>query len=356
MGYTSGLVCAGSPGVTTITARSAADSSKYATCTVTVRDPHAVNYVNITKDSSGKYSIILTKFNNGDFYFQAYGEEENEWGELYTLSQANIDWLNNTYNAYYRDYISQGHSNDSSIDHKIYLAKTKLINTINAGTWPVEINSDEFYGMWMHYTRFEAAYAEASQLVAQMVQTAVIIASTIYQTVVTVKSIVTLAKQSRLISAAEYSTQAIYADRIENSLSGTSYSNRIVTTAEARNTQLAQIGYTNPPYKSGTPVISFKQTSTTRYVRVYTNGTTSSTGKWIMKYSDIQGLTPQQIQSKFALPNTPTHYCYVEVPANTSMYAGIVGENYGYTAGQAVQYELGGTIPNSAFGPGIPLP
>ena len=247
MGYTSGLVCAGSPGVTTITARSAADSSKYATCTVTVRDPHAVNYVNITKDSSGKYSIILTKFNNGDFYFQAYGEEENEWGELYTLSQANIDWLNNTYNAYYRDYISQGHSNDSSIDHKIYLAKTKLINTINAGTWPVEINSDEFYGMWMHYTRFEAAYAEASQLVAQMVQTAVIIASTIYQTVVTVKSIVTLAKQSRLISAAEYSTQAIYADRIENSLSGTSYSNRIVTTAEARNTQLAQLGYTNPP-------------------------------------------------------------------------------------------------------------
>ena len=34
-----------------------------------------------------------------------------------------------------------------------------------------------------------------------------------------------------------------------------------------------------------------------------------------MKYSDIQGLTPAQIQSKFALPNTPTHYCYVNVPA-----------------------------------------
>lgn len=37
VGYTSGLVCASSPGSTTITARSAADNSKYATCTVTVQ-------------------------------------------------------------------------------------------------------------------------------------------------------------------------------------------------------------------------------------------------------------------------------------------------------------------------------
>lgn len=36
VGYTSGLVCAKGPGVITITARSSADSSKYATCTVTV--------------------------------------------------------------------------------------------------------------------------------------------------------------------------------------------------------------------------------------------------------------------------------------------------------------------------------
>ena len=37
VGYTSGLVCASSPGVTIITARSAADGSKYATCTVNVK-------------------------------------------------------------------------------------------------------------------------------------------------------------------------------------------------------------------------------------------------------------------------------------------------------------------------------
>lgn len=70
----------------------------------------------------------------------------------------------------------------------------------------------------------------------------------------------------------------------------------------------------------------------------------------------IQGLTPAQIQSKFALPNTPTHYCFVSVPKGTEMYAGIVGENYGYTAGQAVQFELGTNIPTESFGAGIPLP
>lgn len=75
----------------------------------------------------------------------------------------------------------------------------------------------------------------------------------------------------------------------------------------------------------------------------------------MMKYSDIQGLTAKQIQSKFALPNTPTFYCYVSVPAGKSMYAGIVGENYGFTAGQAVQFELIDTIPDASFGSSIPL-
>lgn len=347
-----GKVTGRKPGTATITAKAGGVTATY---TVTVRDPNAVNYVNLTKDSSGKYTLVLTKFNNGDFYFQAYSEEDNEWGELYSLSQTNKNWLDNTYNTYYNSYISQGHSDTNSIAHKVYLAKTKLINTINKGTWPVSISSDEFYGMWMHYTRFEAAYAEATQLVAQMVQTAVIVGMTVHQTVVTVKSLATLASQSKLISASEYASQATYANQIETSLNGTNYKNRIVTTAESRNKQLAQLGYTNPPYKSDTPVVNFTQTNTTQYVRVYTEGVTNAQGKWLMKYSDIQGLTAKQIQSKFALPHTPTHYCYVSVPSGTSVYVGIVGENYGFTAGQAVQFELIDTISPSCFGSGVPI-
>lgn len=74
-----------------------------------------------------------------------------------------------------------------------------------------------------------------------------------------------------------------------------------------------------------------------------------------MRYSDIQGLSAIQIQSKYALPNTPTHYCFVNVPSGTSVYAGVVGDNYGFTAGEAIQFELSGTIPDSSFGNGIPL-
>lgn len=202
---TSGLICAGLAGSTVITATTA-DGGFKATCTLTVIDPYAVSYVNLTKDSSGQYTIFLTKFNNGDFYFQAYGTSENNWGELYSLSQSNIDWLNNTYNAYYRDYISKGHSKDYSIDHKVYLAKTKLINTINEGTWSVSVNSDEFYGMWMHYTRFEAAYADATHLVAQMVQTAVIVGGVIYQGVALTKNISVLVGKNKYVSSNSYNS------------------------------------------------------------------------------------------------------------------------------------------------------
>lgn len=72
-----------------------------------------------------------------------------------------------------------------------------------------------------------------------------------------------------------------------------------------------------------------------------------------MKYSDIQGLTPTQIQSKFALPGVPTHYCFVNVPFETTVYIGVVNKS---SIDGTLQYELGTTIPNSAFAADITLP
>ena len=89
-----GKVTGCNPGTATITAKAA--NGMTASCSIKVVDPNAVNYVNITKDSSGKYSLVLTKFNNGDFYFQAYSEDDNEWGELYALSQTNKNWLDDS--------------------------------------------------------------------------------------------------------------------------------------------------------------------------------------------------------------------------------------------------------------------
>lgn len=40
--------------------------------------------------------------------------------------------------------------------------------------------------------------------------------------------------------------------------------------------------------------------------------------------TNIEGLTLLQIQQKFALPQIPTHYCFVNVPGNTTLFVGIV--------------------------------
>lgn len=122
--------------------------------------------------------------------------------------------------------------------------------------------------------------------------------------------------------------------------------------SDVRNAELAQQGYTNPlPYQSQTPVVQYRQTGTTQYVRVYSNG--NRIGKWLMKYSDIQGLSVAQIQSKYALPSTPTHYCFVDVPPGATVYAGIVNQS---SINGTLQYELESIIPDSAFGSSLILP
>ena len=214
-------------------------------------------------------------------------------------------------------------------------------------------NSSEYYGTW--------AYNYTSTLNLGNYWRGVIdTATAAYGVYLTITScyyfyLSSTATTSTSLSSAQYKNTASYLDDIDDAMNGMSFNNKKVISAEERNLSLKGQGYTNP-YEAGTPVVKFSQSSTTQYVRVYTSGATQPAGKWIMKYSDIQGLTPAQIQSKFALPNTPTHYCFVNVPSGTQMYAGIVGKNYGYTAGQAGQFELGANIPTESFGSGIPLP
>lgn len=40
-------------------------------------------------------------------------------------------------------------------------------------------------------------------------------------------------------------------------------------------------------------------------------------GSWVMRADDIKGLTPLEIQDKFALPNVPKYVCDVELDAGT---------------------------------------
>ena len=65
--------------------------------------------------------------------------------------------------------------------------------------------------------------------------------------------------------------------------------------------------YKRLPYNHGTLVKKIELTENTTFVRVYDNMPDGSGmyGSWVMKADDIKGLTPLEIQNKFALPNTP---------------------------------------------------
>jgi hypothetical protein len=59
-----------------------------------------------------------------------------------------------------------------------------------------------------------------------------------------------------------------------------------------------------------------------------------------MNAKDIEGLTPKQIQDKFALPNTPKYVCDVELEAGTHIRVGEVNPLDGWGTGGGIQYDL----------------
>ena len=97
-----------------------------------------------------------------------------------------------------------------------------------------------------------------------------------------------------------------------------------------------------PPYKPGTVVKEIELTENTTFVRVYDNMPDGSGmyGSWIMKAEDIEGLTPLEIQNKFALPNTPKYVCDVELEVGTHIRVGEVNPLDGWGSGGGTQYDL----------------
>ena len=103
------------------------------------------------------------------------------------------------------------------------------------------------------------------------------------------------------------------------------------------------------PYNPNRPVRDFEADGSTTYVRVYTEGTTGQAGSWMMKADDIAGLSPQQIQNRFDLPNTPTHVTDVKPLQGTTIRTGTVNSvNFGGNGG-GTQFELQGRIPTNSF-------
>lgn len=94
----------------------------------------------------------------------------------------------------------------------------------------------------------------------------------------------------------------------------------------------------NPPYDIGAPVIKYETTKNTRFVRVFEKEKFAE-GSWVCNPADIAGLSPAQIQEKFALPQEPKMICDITVPAGTIIYSGTVNSAF-HSSGMGIQYEL----------------
>lgn len=98
------------------------------------------------------------------------------------------------------------------------------------------------------------------------------------------------------------------------------------------------------PFDSGTSVTLIRVTQTHQFVRFY-NPTdalnpSSAVGSWLMRASEVRGLTAAQIRDKFALPALPTNIVQVIVPSGFALYTGIAAPIAGWGDGGGLQTRL----------------
>jgi filamentous hemagglutinin len=125
-------------------------------------------------------------------------------------------------------------------------------------------------------------------------------------------------------------------------------------TADEANAPFIARGW-NAPYDASSPVTTFTTTSDVQFVRVSTSD--NPVGAFLANASDIEGMTPEEIQQYLALPKVPTQIADVTVPAGTNMQVGTVAAQPSFGAPNVggTQYQLLQQIPNSSFGTPRPL-
>lgn len=123
--------------------------------------------------------------------------------------------------------------------------------------------------------------------------------------------------------------------------------------ADAVNKLFEEAGQ-NAPYATsmGPRTITLNQDRI--FVRVY--GRDNQVGSWLMRADEIEGLTPAQIQNKFALPELPRYVSEVHVPSGTNLRIGRAAAQVGWGKGGGIQYELLDRLPEAAFNKAPPMP
>lgn len=125
---------------------------------------------------------------------------------------------------------------------------------------------------------------------------------------------------------------------------------RVIRSAEANE------GFEKAPFKEGKIVEEYQLTENKKYVRLYDGENSGQVGRWIMPESEISGLTPQQIQDKFALPQIPTQITEVNVPSGTIVRIGEAGDVPGWGRGGGIQIQLMDRIPIGSYVNQRPFP
>ncbi|MBF2614698.1 ribonuclease YeeF family protein [Listeria welshimeri] len=98
-------------------------------------------------------------------------------------------------------------------------------------------------------------------------------------------------------------------------------------------------GYNQPPYTPKTIVQEITLLEDTKLVRVYDGVESGLYGGWVMRAEDIKGLTPLQIQEKFALPQLPEFIGEVTLPKGSTIRAGEVNPLFG-SKGGGFQFDM----------------
>ncbi len=362
VGYLNGLISAQNAGNVVITATSQYGGYELALNIIAKStDPfHYQNiqymrYVRITGVNEGiesntdyTISVVKSSMYSNDYCIIFDNINQGYCREIY-VSDELISTLANLENGYQEHYsVIPLFNTTSDQENAAHFAKAETDQLVDDGYF--SHGSTEYYGAW--------AYNYVSLLNLLDYWRGVIDTATaafgVYLSISSFYNsyLMSTSTSSVQLTSSQYGESASIIDDIDDALGGMSYGNKTILSSDSRNATLAQQGYTNPlPYKPQTPVVQYQQMSSTQYVRVYTGN--NKVGGWLMRYSDIQGLTSVQIQSKFALPSTPTHYCYVNVPAGTMLYVGVVNQS---SISGTLQYELGTIIPATAYGESILLP
>ena len=113
------------------------------------------------------------------------------------------------------------------------------------------------------------------------------------------------------------------------------------STAEETNKWWKDVMGYDPPYTPGTVTKEIELVSNKKFVRVYDGTNSKMYGGWVMDADDIVGLTPLEIQDKYALPFTPKYICDVDIDAGTILRTGEANTLFGYKGG-GTQFDLMG--------------